>query len=174
VRSQDGVGPESYLGELARRLEAQGFAVTSGGELGRTPLVFSAVDEGSVLGDESLRVLAASARQLEGGGGRPLPPVPAALFAQAAAAALGAEEGLLGRLLARGSTVVPIIHCPDGVALRTAAHLATSLRESEGVTVVAVLVDGRSGELEVVTPRSLLAGDPRDRLGRVRRVIGAR
>jgi hypothetical protein len=165
---------DDYLGQLARHLEAQGFAVTSGGELGRTPLVFSAIDEGTVLGDETLRILAASARQLEGGGSRPLPPVPAALFAQAAAAAPGAEVGLLGRLLARGSTVVPIIYCPHGVALRTAAHLATSLREREGVTVVPVLVDGRSGELDVITPRSLLAGDPRDRLGRVRRLIGPR
>jgi hypothetical protein len=163
-----------YLGQLARRLEKDGFAVTTGGEVGRTPLAFSAIDEGSVLGDESLRIVAASARQLEGGGDKPLAPVPAALFVQAAGAALGAEVGLLGRLLARGSTVVPLIHCPRGAALRTAEHLAASLRESDGVTVVPVLVDGRNGQIDVVTPRSLLAGDPRDRLGRVRRVIGGR
>jgi hypothetical protein len=160
-----------YLRRLARRLTEEGFTVTTGGEVGRTPLVFSAIGAGSLLGDESLRLLAASALQVEGGGDRPLAPVPAALFVQAAGSALGAEVGLLDRLLARGSTVVPIIHCPQGAAARTAAHLGASLREPAGVTVVPVLIDGRSGRIEVITPRSLLAGDPSGRLERVRRVI---
>lgn len=164
---------ERYLDRLAEQLEEQGLAVRRGGELGRSPLAFSAVDEGSVLGDESLHLVATSARAIEGGGDQPLPPVPAALFVHAAAAALGARTGLVGRLLARGTTVVPVIFCPRGAATRTAAHLAASLREREGITVVTVLVDGRDDHLELITPRSLLAGDPRDRLGRVRRLLGA-
>ena len=167
------VGP--WLGRLEERLAAQGFTIAHGGELGRSPLAFSA-HKAAGLGGEELRLLAASALALEGGGEQPLGPVPAALFVQAASVAArdSHDVGFFGRLLAQGSVVVPLIFCQAGLERRTAGHVAATLREQEGVTVVPVLVDGREGAevvVEIVTPRSLLAGDPRGRLARVRELL---
>ena len=161
------------LERLARKLGAAGFAVERGGQLGQTTLAWRAVRDGSGLTGSELQVIAATADALGGGRGQPLQPVPAALFVQAVADALTpSSPGWRGLLLGARPLVVPLIFCPEGLSPRTPAHIQHSLREPEGAVVIPVLV-GPDAVIEVLSPRSLLAGDPRDFLSQVRAALKA-
>jgi hypothetical protein len=146
--------------------------VTAGGQIARTPLAFQAQREPRGLADEAICIYATTAAAIDGASpDKPLSPVAAALFVQAAADHHPPSEGLLRRLLDDRPIVVPLIACAAGVGPRTRGHLAETLREPRHLTVITALVEG--GEVDLITPRSLLGGDRDDRLGRVRRALAA-
>src|SRR6185436_15643697 len=103
---------------------------------------------------------------------KPLAPVPAALFVQAIADQHPRSDGLLRRLLDDRSIVVPLIACSAGIGSRTLGHLSETLREPDHLTIITALVDAPSSAIHLIPPRSLLAGDRDDLLGRVRRALG--
>jgi hypothetical protein len=127
-----------------------------------------------------LHVYVVRAGELEGAAGGPVGPIPAALFAQAAAGAAPEAHGLgerlgvwLGAALGRSrAVVVPVIVAPAGFGPTVPGHLAASLREPEGTAIICGLVDLRARRVEVVRPRSLAAGDPAGLLARVRGLLG--
>ncbi len=160
----------AYLDRLARALTASGFSLEPGGQLARTPLAFIATRPAHGLADEAICIYATSAAALDGATpDKLLAPVPAGLFVQAAADHHPPSEGLLRRLLDDRPIVVPLIAGTAGIASRTRGHLAETLREPRHLTVITALVD--AGVVDLIIPRSLLAGDPDDRVGRVRRAL---
>jgi hypothetical protein len=162
---------ELWLEQVGRRLAQQGFTVTEGTQVGRTPLAFHAGRDAR-FSREGMHVYAAAVGAVEGAGDDgALSPVAAALFVQAAADAYLAPAGWR-RLLGRRPVVVPLIAGLQDVGPRLAAHVATSLREPTDVIVVPLLViAGATPKLEVVRPRSLLEGDPDDVVAQVRNTI---
>jgi hypothetical protein len=157
------------LERLARRLGAQGFVIERGGELGQTALAWRARHDGKGIPGGPIQVTAAAAAAL-GASERPLQPIPAALFVQAVAGQdIEGGGGLLGWLEGR-PLVIPLIGLGHQLDPRTREHLLHSLRESDRAVVIPALLSP-DGALEVLTPRSLLAGDPQGHLDRVRRVF---
>ncbi|HEY0708925.1 MAG TPA: hypothetical protein VGG33_19100, partial [Polyangia bacterium] len=162
----------TYLRALAQRLAQQGFAIELGGTRGRTPLAFHAIRPADTLADEAIHISAASAARLDGAASdKPLPPIPTALFAQAVVNDHPATAGLLRRLLDDRCIVVPLLACARGIGARTRGHLEQSLREPEHLTAITALADVATESVDLVVPRSLLASDPDDRIGRVRRAL---
>jgi serine/threonine protein kinase len=161
----------TYLDRLARALPAAGFSLIPGGNVGHTPLAFQALRPARGLADEAICLYAAAAEAIDGApADKPMPPVPAALFMQAVADQHPRSSGLLRRLLDDRSIVVPLIVCSAGIGARTCGHLAETLREPAHLTVIGALVDP-AAQVQLVPPKSLLAGDPDDRVGRVRRAL---
>lgn len=179
VMGAAGAGVEAYLDDLADRLTAAGLSWQRGGLLDESTLALEAHaprDAGP-----PLHVYVARAGELEGSqdATRPVGPIPAALFAQAAAGAGTAAAGLgaglgawLGSLLGGArAVVVPVIVAPAGFGSTVAGHLAASLREPEGTSIICGLVDLRARRVVVVCPRSLAAADPEGLLARVRELL---
>jgi hypothetical protein len=160
------------LRALAGRLAKSGFVVALGGERGRTPLVFHATRAATNLADEAIHIYAAAGTNLEGADDdKTLPPIATTLFAQAVVNEHPMSTGILRRLLDDRCIVVPLIATTRHLGPRTRGHLEQSLREPAHLTGITAFVDVTTGAFDLVIPRSLLAGDPDDRIGRVRRAL---
>ena len=151
-----------YLGRLSEKVAALGFEVVSGGEVGRSPLELAAHRPATGLTGVGIHLYAVRSESVVGAAGtRALPPVPAALFVQAAAALHdGDRPGLWRRLLGQRNVVVPLFVCAAGVGSRTRGHIAAAVREPASITVVPAIVDLLGDGFELITPPSQLAGDP--------------
>jgi hypothetical protein len=173
VRPAPAAAESRYLHQLAARLAGQGFAVQRGGEIGRTPLDFSAYEPAEGLTHPAMRLLVARAEGLEGAlPDRPLAPVPCALFVHAAATLPGEPPVFWRTLLGQRTVVVPVVLAPArGVGPRTLGHLGATLREPEAIHVIPVIVDLAAGSAEVVTPGSLINHDPHQLVPAVRRLL---
>ena len=158
------------LERLARRLGARGFAIERGGALGQTALAWRARHDGRGIPGGPVQVTAVSAAVL-GAIDRPLPPIQAALLVQAVAGVdIEGGGGLRGWLDGK-PLAVPLIGLGEhGVDPRAREHVVHSLRESEQRVVIPVLLAADTA-IDVLTPRSLLAGDPEGHLERVRRLL---
>jgi hypothetical protein len=158
------------LERLARRLGARGFAIERGGELGQTALAWRARHDGRGIPGGPAQVTAVSAAVL-GAIDRPLPPIPAALFAQAVAGVdIEGAGGLRGWLDGK-PLAIPLIGLGEhGVDPRAREQVVHSLRESDLRVVIPVLL-AADATIDVLTPRSLLAGDREGHLERVRRLL---
>jgi Protein kinase domain len=158
------------LERLARRLGARGFAIERGGELGQTALAWRARHDGKGIPGGPVQVTAVSAAAL-GAINRPLPPIPAALFVQAVAGVDIESGGGLRGWLDGKPLAIPMIGLGEhGVDARAREHVVHSLRESEQRVVIPALLSPDTA-IEVLTPRSLLAGDSEGHLDRVRRLL---
>jgi hypothetical protein len=162
-----------YLTALGEKLADLDFHTACAGQVGRTPLSLFAHRPALGFGGEAIHIYAARAEAVEGAApGRPLPPVPAALFVQAAVALHHQERrSLWQRFLGRREVVVPLFVCGAGVGARTRGHIAAAVREPASVAVVPAIVDLLGEGFELITPPSLLAGDPAGLLETVRRLL---
>jgi hypothetical protein len=172
IPAAPGVGGD-YLARLSDKLMDVGFDLASGGEVGRSPLAFAAHRPPTGLNGLEIHIYAARAELVVGAGGtRALPPVPAALFVEAAAA-LHAQRppGFWRRLLGQQQLVVPLFVCGAGVGPRTRGHIAGAVPGSGTLTVVPAIVDLLGEGFELITPPSLLGGDPGGLLETIRRLL---
>lgn len=166
------LGVDGYLEGLAARLRKGGFDLDRRRQIGFTRLSLLARGTANRLRPVAMHIYATRGDQMEGGAsGRPIGPVPCGLFVQAAADDHRADRGFVEALVGGRTVVVAIVVAPSGVAPRTAAHLASSVREPDGVSVVPVLVDLDAESVEVVTPRSLLPADPAGVVALVRPLV---
>jgi hypothetical protein len=158
------------LERLARRLGARGFAIERGGELGQTALAWRARHDGRGIPGGPVQVTAVSAAVL-GAIDRPLPPIQAALLVQAVAGVDIESGGGLRGWLDGKPLAIPLIGLGEhGVDPRAREHVVHSLRESDLRVVIPVLL-AADATIDVLTPRSLLAGDREGHLERVRRLL---
>jgi hypothetical protein len=176
VRERAALAPlqaEDYLGRLAGKLRELDFEVVVDAEVGRSPVELAAHRSGSGWSGIGLHLYAVRAERISGArAGKALPPVPAAVFVQAAAALhLGDEPGFWGRLLGQRQVVVPLFVCPAGVGPRTRGHVAAAVREPASLVVVPAIIDLLGEGFELITPPSLLPGDPGGVLDSIRRLL---
>ena len=132
-------------------------------------LAWRARHDGKGVPGGPIQVTAASDQALGAGDG-PLQAIPAALFVQAVAdVEIEATGGLRGWLAGKPLAVSMIFLPAAGGAAhaRTPAALVAQKQSVGGDSGAAV----RGRGAEVLTPRSLLAGDPQGHLDRVRRLL---
>ncbi len=164
---------DDYLARLREKLLDLGFEVEPDGEIGRSPLEVAAHRLAAGFAGIGAHLYAVRGERVNGARAhKPLPPVPAALFVQSASSLHARDElGFWARLLGQRQVVIPLFICTAGVGPRTRGHIAAALREPASIVVVPAIVDLLGEGFELITPPSLLAGDPGGVMETVRHLL---
>ncbi len=165
---------DDYLTELANRLTQAGFTIVRGGNVDRTPLVFSATRPAGHLRERrSVHIYVAAAAQLEGHRdlNRPVGHFPMTLFA-VSAARLPEHRGFFGQLAGGGFLAVAVVVAPLGAEHLAAARVAAGIRQPDGGALVPVVINTDANVAEILVEPSALGDGGADLVSLVHALCG--